>query len=566
MAVQFSCRSFVTSWLLLACAVAFSPVLAVSSSSSSSASASFQVRSLSASGTTHQQSSGSDRQLFDFDKITFSEDGEPVELPAYQIQLYPTTQSISDTSQLAIETSLEEYLRNHFEDLYPKTDNDNGGDDDSSGPPEFVSVSVSVVGATSFEYGRVRSLQTAADATTSSSTRPHDRSLVAYGTTLDVETTMRFQDGNFPSSSDLEANMEDALFDNFNVFLSDYLSVYATPELLGVDTGNYLSGFTPSPTMSPTKPTMAPTISSGVIAGANRDQPVNATDDGNWLKSLYPAIFCGVAMFMLTGLWLASRRVRMSEVDDGSYLDGESKSYPESMAPSSAMEHISVDYDGRQEARELAEAEAMERERQSQRIEREREYQRQKRRGMQEMGANSKYHLGLIHSVPMTDGETTVHVPPSMEYRSSSKRYDPTAITMRQGSSIQGSYNHEEMAAEDESEIGFSRTRSAQTRESRRSRGSRSHQYQRGMAAGSVMSSSQDSQSQYSQSQTSHGVSEYTNDYSHSQISYRTGGTEDYSKEYTQYINPNDGYEHALPSMHGGGEFGMGNAINRGLL
>lgn len=546
-----------------------------------SAASVFRVRPLSSSSSKSQHFER--RKEFTLE-LTFSDEGEAIELPPYQLQLYPTTQDLDDTSELFLETALEDYLRSRFEMWYPDVDDEEEEEDAENGEtsesttPVFTMLTVDVWDMTSFQWDGSRRLhQPPKPKRQGQQEQPisQERSLQRYGTTLDVKTTLRFKEGNFPTSEQLEHDMETALFDNFNIFLSEYLFVYATPELLAVDTGNYISGFTNSPT---SRPTPSPTVNSGndgsgpVFSEANQ-QPVNVRDKENRWNALYPAIFCGVAMFLLTALWLAHRRTRISDLDVDSESDGGSSS-----CTPSDMEHISVDYDGRAEARELE----LEQERynyEQQQLQMERAQQ------LQEQQYRSRPMAGPLQSVQIRDGQTTVHVPPiMMDGRSGSRRYEPSTILVRTASNLDGSFYHND--DDHEEDVGGSNHQkgSFNIYGTNNDKGMQQRGQQQGYPPQQAQRRQPSYPQQHSQSRQ-RSTPPTSNPASYSRIrSQQTATTNgsrstwsgsvgegssvvsEETRDHSTYTDPNDGYELTLPSMHGGTEFGMCGVINRGLL
>lgn len=268
------------------------------------------------------------RQAFEL-KITFSEEGEPVEIPVFQLQLFPTPTALDASSEMILETSLEDYLRTYFEDKYSSPAGEDEDDTTETTSPAFRSVSVDIL-----EMRPVISTDTRMRGR---------RQLQRQGTELDVQTTLRFDDGIFPENSELEQDMSQSLRQDFDVFVRDYLSLYATdnPELDAIDSGAYLSSFTSSPT---TSPTVSPPRTIGAL---NTDVQNNANGKGSGVGyALYPAIGAGVAVFVITALILSARRRRnQARSKKGWYGDASSRG--ESVA------HVSVDFDGREEAMEV---------------------------------------------------------------------------------------------------------------------------------------------------------------------------------------------------------------------
>lgn len=285
-----------------------------------------------------------------------------------------------------MEAALDDYLTAYFKGLYPELDTD-----PVDGAPQFLSASVGVASMAPITSDNARrNLQ--------------QRS----GTQFDVETTLRFQDGIFPEYGELESNMQDAMFNNFDVFLADYLFFYGTPDLANIDSGTYISGFT-TPPEATDNPTAAPSASiGGSISQINESVPVNA-QDGDGINPLYPAIGCGVVMFVLTALFLSYRRKRLLDMDVST--------------DDSDIEHISVDFDGRQEAVELERERQLQYQKEQQMIheqqEREMLQQQQQLEAQRKKNNNKrKNKFGWskskvpVEKIQMEDGRTTIHIAP----------------------------------------------------------------------------------------------------------------------------------------------------------
>jgi hypothetical protein len=311
------------------------------------------------------------RKIFELD-LTFDDEGEPIDLPSFQLQLFPTPTTLDSSSEMILETALEDYLTAFFEQQYPPPDDDAPSDTS----PYFRSALVDIVGMKDI-----------------SSNNSRRRQLQRQGSELDVKTTLWFDNGVFPEYSTLDSDMQNALVNNFDVFLSTYLPAYASsanPELEAVDSGEYLSGFSSSPTASPSQAIQRD------VSQANEGIETNGRRGGPGYV-LFPAIGAGVAMFIITALILSSKRRRAAADRKSGYYDDESTSAPA---------HISIDFDGRQEALEL------ERERQ------EEEYTQQA------IARRLRASKAERYSERMADGRTTIHLakldpPPSLLQSSS---------------------------------------------------------------------------------------------------------------------------------------------------
>ena len=262
------------------------------------------------------------RKIDEFD-LTFDEEGEPIDLPTYKLQLFPIPSSLDSNSEMILETALQDYLTAFFLQQYPPATDD--AEDTESAPPEFSSALVDIVDS---------------KAVVSDDTRR--RRLQREGMELDIDTTLWFVDGVFPEVSSLDTDMHEAFFNNFDVFLTEYLPAYAAgadTELDGIDSGVYLPGFTQPPTSSP---------SVGVqrdISEANEGIENNIGGEGSGAGYLlYTALGAGVAMFILTALVLSSKRRR---------VEADRKSGNNDDLSLGSRAHVSIDFDGRQEALEL---------------------------------------------------------------------------------------------------------------------------------------------------------------------------------------------------------------------
>lgn len=328
------------------------------------------------------------RKLFEL-QLTFSKEGEPLLLPIYQLQVFPTPLPIDSDSALSMDAALGDFFKQYFDAKYPNVD---GDDDDTvtTDVPQFDSVLVETI--------NVRTI-------TSESKRTRRR-LQRQGTEFDIRTTLRFEDGVFPEYSQIKQDLQ-LLFDDVDSFVSDYLPAYTTTALEQVDTVTYIPGFTDAPTTSPTtSPTASPsgdstTPRNGTVSEIN--QTAQANDDNGRLDAIYPALICGVVVFILTALWLAHRRNRVADIDVDDY--------------SAPIEHISVDYDGRQEAMDLAKERQREHQKEQERLEQfqNEEIARRLRASRQGSSLSNQAWLfsgNTVQSERMEDGRTTIHISP----------------------------------------------------------------------------------------------------------------------------------------------------------
>jgi hypothetical protein len=262
------------------------------------------------------------RKILELD-LTFEEEGEPIDLPTYKLQLFPIQSSLDSNGEMILETALQDYLTAFFLQQYPSAADET--DDTESVTPEFKSATVDVVDS---------------KAIVSDDTRR--RQLQRQGMELNIDTTLRFVDGVFPDDSRLDSDMQKAFFTNFDVFLAEYLPAYAAgadTELDGIDSGVYLTGFTAPPTSSPSVSVQRD------ISQANEGLENNVGGEGSGAGYLlYTAIGAGVAMFVLTALVLSAKRRRIEADRKSGYDDDVSVG---------SRAHVSIDFDGRQEAMEL---------------------------------------------------------------------------------------------------------------------------------------------------------------------------------------------------------------------
>jgi hypothetical protein len=211
-----------------------------------------------------------------------------------------------------------------------------------------------------------------------------------------------------------------SLFEDGESFISDFLPAYITSTLELVDTIVYVPGVTDPPTTPPTRspttgPTAAPQGDAAAAGGGNSTaaprnstiSEVNTTTPENLknnrgIDAIYPALICGVVVFILTALWLAHRRHRVVDI-----VDADADEY------SAPMEHISVDYDGRQEALDIAKQRQLEHMRTQEDLE---QYQNEEiaRRLRASRQENAWYNLAgnAVQSEKMEDGRTTIHISP----------------------------------------------------------------------------------------------------------------------------------------------------------
>jgi len=292
------------------------------------------------------------RKVFEFEYPDDAYEGSPMDVPSFHLQLFPTTTELDTNSEMILETALQDYLTAVFKQQYPSGVTDSQGNP----APEFVSALIDIVGSkTIAPGGNVRRRQR----------QQQRRQLQRQGTDVTVKATLYFFDGIFPEDSSLESDLQTALSRNFNVFSTTYLPLYAAgtnSELEGIDSGLYVasssgaSPTTPSPPAAaapaaPTAPATAPSSPTPSPSKPREVSQINQQAQNNGGKKtakeyfLYSAIGAGVAMFIITALVLSSKRRRVTAEHRSRYnIDDESMS---------TRAHISVDFDGRQEALEL---------------------------------------------------------------------------------------------------------------------------------------------------------------------------------------------------------------------
>ena len=341
-----------------------------------------QVASVQARHAVAAQTEPDDMQRKLFNLGVSYQTNSPIDLPPFQIQLFPTPGDLQLASKLAVEKSIDDYLTAYFGISYPDLEVDD------SSTPQFYSANAQIKGTRPV---------------TSNATRL--RKLSIEGTEFDVSAVLRFRDSVFPDYQAMKAIMQDAMANNFSSFLKHFLPTYATPEIQGVDSGYYISGFTNPPSSSPTAaPTAAPTAGtslshgSGSLSQSNKSIPVNVKGNGGGINPIYPAIGCGVIVFILTALWLSYRRKRVNdcEMDDWSDID-----------------HVSVDFDGRQEALEVEQERQRKHLEEQERLEQEEQQAIQRNEKAREENSRKRPWniLGRhVQNVPMGDGRTTIHM------------------------------------------------------------------------------------------------------------------------------------------------------------
>lgn len=355
-----------------------------------------------------EELSGRRRKLFLL-AMTFSQEGEPIDLPAFRFQVFPTNGTLTTENALEMERALEDYLKSYFGLLFPQTN------EEVDGTPQFVSVDVSIQNMSPV---------------TSDETRR--RQLQRQGTEFNILTTLRFVDSTFPAYGVLNSTMQDAMVNNFDQFLTSFLPYYATTDLADIDSGKYISGFTDPPTFKPTAAPTAVVNTRGSISEVNENL-VPADDQGNkFLNPIYPAVICGVAVFILTAIWLSYRRKKGDDYETGA-------------DDLSDIEHVSVDFDGRQEALEMERERLAKHRREQEELER----QQQEMLKQKEITAlpdtkNRKrpWHItgGPVQSVDMNDGKTRIYVQPGRATYADVRRIETPMILNAASSTSIGSF------------------------------------------------------------------------------------------------------------------------------
>ncbi len=325
------------------------------------------------------------REIFEL-QLTFSKEGDPIDLPMFYLQVFPTPIPLDVDSEMGMERALADFFKIYFDVKYPQLE-----DDIETSSPQFNSATVDIV--------EMRTI-------TSQNTR--NRKLQRQGTEFDIRTVLRFDYGVFPDYAQLKDDIQ-SVFDDFNLFLTDFLPAYTTTSLQLIDSGLYISGFTDPPTTSPTTtipPSAPPTADTArnTVSEINQNAQINKKN-GDGLGGIYPALICGVIVFLLTVLWLSYGRRKVADIESDEY------SVP------TAAGHISVDFDGRQEALDLEKDRHFQHQMQQEILE---QYQNeeiaQQLRTTKRKNHKRPWHIsgGHIQSERMEDGRTTIHISPEM--------------------------------------------------------------------------------------------------------------------------------------------------------
>jgi transcriptional regulator of met regulon len=328
-------------------------------------------------------------------EITFSDEGVPYEVPVFRIQLVPTPGDLDNDSLSAIESAMADYLLDELTNHW--------SDDD--GTSELTDVSVTVVTHKSITTTRNRQLRS-----------------LETGTQLELLATLTFESQPLPSDTDVNEAMEVSLGDLTSPFVTDYLSVEAmadAPQLQAVTSGTWLSSSDGDDTTTTLPPLVDTTSTNGdgngngngnQISQANQGQMV--ADSNPSIKAVYPAAIVGVAVFLLTVLFLAHRRARVDIGDNGSFDD---------------EDDVSVDYEDDKDEIEVSAVAK-------------KQPQPNNRNKKNQLDGNVD-KMRMVESVPMKmeDFNTTIHIPPVTN--SSSRVYDSSPMVLSIASSVGSSFD-----------------------------------------------------------------------------------------------------------------------------
>jgi hypothetical protein len=312
-----------------------------------------------------------------FFHFTFSDEGETLVLPLFSVQFYPKEGNsgvLEDDSKRAIESAMGDYLLDTLTNYFLE---------DST--VDLRSVRVNVV-----DWRVVG---------TSDERRRQSQRFLRQGTEVDLEATLTFSAQPIPNERNVQEDVEASLSDtNMAAFLDEYLELETTAaQVPAVDAAVLVVvPQTADDVGLPEQPTAAPG-ERGSISEINQGIPVNVADDDGGISAIFPAAIVGVAVFLLTVFFFAQRRQRVIDIEDSFDDDDESKE-----------EHISVDYDGKQQEEE-------------------------------ELRLRS---AGPLQSVRMDDGQTTLHIPPITD--SSSRVYDASPMVLSSASSVSSSFTYED--------------------------------------------------------------------------------------------------------------------------
>jgi hypothetical protein len=315
------------------------------------------------------------RDFFDF---TFSDEGETLILPPFSVQLYPIEGNggvLLDDSRRAIESTMGDYLLDTLTNAFLE-----------ESTVDLRSVQVKVVDE------RVIG--------TSGERRRLGQRFLRQGTEVALEAILTFSAQPIPDERNIQEDVKVSLSDtNMATFLEEYLALETSAEQLAAVDAAVLV-VVPQTTDDdglPEPPTAAPG-ERGSISEINQGIPVNVSGDDGGIDAIYPAAIVGVAVFILTVFFFAQRRQRVFDIED-SFVDDDDES---------KEEHISVDYDGKQQEEE-------------------------------DLRLRS---AGPLQTVRMDDGQTTLHIPPIND--SSSRVYEPSPMLLSSASSVSSSFTYED--------------------------------------------------------------------------------------------------------------------------
>jgi len=255
----------------------------VSASESKTTTTTYQVRSNFRDGKLAQQEQDQRREFV----ITFSDDGTPIDLPLFKMNIFPTNGALSDTARRVISSSFSDYLLDGLTDQWSSDSN-----------IQLNGVTVQVLGVASVEKAR-RRLQTGSE--------------IAMQTTLTFDGTQ-----SPPSDKTIEQGIKGATND-----LSDYTAILAAS---GVDELENVqsASFKDASNKLSDAPTAAPVGSNNNGNGNNGNgiSQANAALQSNTTNAQVNIILAGIAglaVFMLTVFFIAHRRRTRGDLNDSSF-------------------------------------------------------------------------------------------------------------------------------------------------------------------------------------------------------------------------------------------------------
>jgi hypothetical protein len=302
--------------------------------------------------------------------VTFSDEGIPYGLPQFSIRLIPTPGILDNDSLSFIETEISDYLKVELKTHF------------SDGEADLTDVIVIVANhEATGNRQRQRNLET--------------------GTQLDLLVTLMFEGQPHPKDNDIEEAMDEGL-SNMDTILN---KLQGTPQLENVAS---LIVPTAAPTEGPTRsasPSAAPVTTGNdgtdlSFSQANKGITTNIEPDGS---AFWPALIVGVAVFVLTVIFLAHRRTKVADVDE---------SYDQ--------DDVSVDCEENKDEIEVSAT-------------------RTDSNKNQRDGNVDK--MRILNTVEMDDGSTTIHIPPVTN--SSSRVYDTSQMVLSTASSVGSSFDEQ---------------------------------------------------------------------------------------------------------------------------